>query len=429
VAAARWIALHPRLGLLPEREALLAATASAGGAGGGTAAARAAALRLSALDEASAAALAATEALERFGPEPACPHDGLTGMGLGASHQFSPTSLESLGRCPLQFFVERLLRAGEIPGEPLAHRLEENLLGDAAHATLRAFYQELRQAGAIGSPLAPASAAAAGAPPGLDRAMLAEIWQRELARAAGPVGRRLKGLFAALGRVWLRELERFIASDLETLREEGWEELELEVDVSGELPVGDAEPLRVGGRLDRLLRAGARRRLDDYKTSPSLAKRLLPAALLRLESLQLPLYRELVALRERLPALAIGCGLLGVGPRAAGAEDLAPRLLPKGDVREGFLESLAVVARLARAGLFPAWPDEAGHCRACSHRPTCRKGHEPSIQRLEADARLADFRDVKRKVSGAGRHLLAGLRREADGGAEAGEPPPEEESP
>jgi hypothetical protein len=247
--------------------------------------------------------------------------------------------------------------------------------------------------------------------------ILRDVWRKRLGAAAGPAYSRLRALFDVLGERWLRGLEGFVRRDLAELRGLEPGGLRLEEEFEARLALAPGLKISAGGRLDRVVEAEGGVWIDDYKTGARLAKLKSRTSILRGLHLQLPLYREIVAARGKLSVSRVKARLLGVGP----ASDETPQVLDlDGDAREGFLETLRVAVRLALEGRFPLRKDteEVSYCRWCAYRRTCRKTHEPTLSRLEADPRLADFRDLRRK---ADRNLYT-LKQVRDRAAAGGRP-------
>ena len=211
--------------------------------------------------------------------------------GLAATERFSVTDLERFGDCSSIWFVERMLRPGEIDFE-----LDAKLRGSVAHATLARFFAQL-----------PAEV-------GVDRLT------PDTVEAAWPV--MLRCLHDALGgqrvgdTVGGRELARGLERDLEAfLRVEANLNLEFvprrfEVRFGGaSSPPGLKEGLKLGdfavtGTIDRIdMDPGMSPRgvLWDYKSGATVHS---AAQLARQGKLQLPLY--IMALRDLLGIEPIG---------------------------------------------------------------------------------------------------------------------------
>jgi RecB family exonuclease len=185
------------------------------------------------------------------------------------------------------------------------------------------------------------------------------------------------------------------------------------------LDLAEGSRISVGGRLDRVIEAEGRVWIDDYKTGAGLSKLKSRSSILRGLHLQLPIYREIVAAQRKLPVARVKARLLGVGPAS---EESPQELELEGTAHEGFLETLRVAVRLAAAGRFPLRKDseDVAYCRWCAYRRTCRKTHEPTLSRLEADPSLADFRDLRGK-SDKKKHTLEQVRAPSAAGGKTAE--------
>lgn len=400
---ARALLVAPSLGLAPPRDALVACVVRARN---GALAARRFLGEFATVDSATDRALACVERLESFdASEPL--HDGMTGVGLTADWRFSPSSLERLGRCPLQFFLRDVLGVGELDQEAVAHRVESNVLGEAVHGALARLYGGLVDDGVF--PVSTGSLEDVTST-ALDR--LEDLWRHELEAIAGPSLRRLRGLYDILASGWLGSLRDFVRHDLARLAELRARPIALEQWLREDLRVTTGAVLPLGGRLDRVLGCEAGEafvQVDDFKTGRSLVQKLRPAEQLRGHEIQLPLYRELVEASALGQGLAVRASLLPVGPEAEVGEQ---RLTDRAGVRSGTLETIGVLLDLARRGRFPAHASR--WCSYCGYRATCRRDHEPTRHRFQIGPELADFRDCKLKSSRRGLSTLAGVRASLD---------------
>jgi RecB family exonuclease len=402
-------ARSPRLGLLLPSDALVAGAVAARD---GTKAARLLLRGLSLDDEHRVAAVSCVEQIESFDPARA-DFDGATGMGIDPARTLSPTALERLGRCPLSFFLRDVLGLRELDEEAVPHRIESRVLGNAVHDTLADLCRKVRDEKLLSEEMAEEKAKA--------RALeiLREIWKKQLQAAAGPAYSRLRALFEVLGGRWLRSLEEFVARDLAEMRGLQPDGLLVEEKFAAKIKLPPGLTISAGGRLDRVIEAGGELWIDDYKTGAGLGKLKSRTHILRGLHLQLPLYREIVAAQRKLSPSRVKARLLGVGPAS---EETPQELDLDGEAREGFLETLRVAVRLAREGRFPLRrdSDDVSYCRWCAYSRTCRKTHEPTLSRLDADPRLADFRDLRRKADKK-MYTLGQVRKKAAAGGEPAE--------
>jgi hypothetical protein len=213
------------------------------------------------------------------------------------------------------------------------------------------------------------------------------------------------GLWDLLGAQWLAALEEFARRDAAALGA-ALEPARLEHPAEASIPLGAGHgDLRLRGRFDRLLRRADGLVVSDYKIGGRPAAFVEPAPILKGERLQMPLY---ILLAERAeggdPPPAVHAEVLGVGPafaRDAPGERsavLAPERFNAW--RDGFLETLAVLRDLARAGLYPLDADRV-RCGRCPYARACRRHHGPTLDRLRAHPSLARFRATRAKSSRA----------------------------
>jgi len=275
----------------------------------------------------------------------------------------SATSLETYAACPYLWFLGRVLglAAWEDPGWEVDPRQE----GDWAHEALRLFFDP-RETGGIGPPLwdperfrdclARAGRAKAG-------------WQKAHPMLAEA---RFEPLFQRLSQVVRQEIEAL----------QGWDILGVEMEMAQEpgllAPLGDGEPLRIRGRLDRLERRGKELRVCDYKhtSNPSLPGQAVKVEEFGKSSFQIPLY--LLAAQSLAPGPTeefIGrvCPSKRQhgGPKEVilGLND--PLLAGEGGGPPGILAAVAGLWQRMLAGDFVAQPDKQ-QCAFCDWAGTCR---------------------------------------------------------
>ena len=396
-----WMARQSLLGLVPSRDALLSATV---GEGGGVTAARACLAALDLMSPRVEAALSVVEKLEDFDPRDMS-HDGMTGEGVSDEHLFSPSQIEQLGRCPLSFFLGRVLGLQSLEDEPRPERALRNDLGTAVHDCLSEVYARL-PSGRV--PDATTESEAFEKLYGELVEVLDETWPRYWQEAFGPSATEFAGLLDTVGKRWRDAVEEFLREDLGRLSGKTIREIERESEIHATLDLGQLTPVHLRGRMDRHFVLDEKNVcIDDYKTSGDLKKRLSPSEVYRGNNSQLPLYREMVAGKRKVPLASVTARLLGVGPDRV--EESADLKL-KDDQRLSFLETLAVPVALAREGHFPAYEDSVA-CRYCEFRRGCRKNHVPTARRFQKREELADYRDSKSK--GKDRLTLADIRSNA----------------
>ena len=328
-------------------------------------------------------------------------HDGVTGPHPEAWEELwerglSPTTLETYGRCPFQYFARRMLGL-----EPLDRPEDEEPLdaleqGQLCHAVLQAFYDGF-DPGDPGDWSARLDRAAAKA--------LSEHGERY------PTGYPLT--WEATGEQITELLREVVRADLGEMAESGFRPAETETGLETRLGPEWPEDLRglpVHGRLDRLDRheRDVRYRVIDYKHKSS-AKRgtedndpVLSA--IRGQKLQLPFYVLLAAAyaneRGPAPAAAVEAAWYFIArrwedgplyPRGFAAETWRQ---PEGQrIRDTVAQLLGGI----RAGEFFIMPGP--YCRYCEVSEICRKGHSPSATRAKrhpAAEALAQTRKQKK---------------------------------
>ncbi len=379
--AASAIPAHPRsriaacmqtYGLLHRAdETLLVALASETGADAGAA--------VAARRPELAAGIALVAATDAFGSSTGA-YDGRVGAGL-RRESMAATSLERLGRCPLQFFFRDVLRvdAPRTPTSPF--EADAASTGTRVHDVLREVYARLREERAFEGGDVAARVVRA-------RALLREAWKANAGEEASARAAHLPLLDRIEGVRWLRALDAFLEADLARIADEGLVPESLEHEVDRVIPQGP-EGLLVRARFDRVLRGPKGAVVGDYKTGGGLSARVNSRAMLSGAALQVPIY----ALVSGSPV-----ELLGVGPRSE-ARVVRFEGFDSPEERDGVLETLRIVAALAATGRFPL--RSGGHCAWCDYRSACRRGHPPTEFRETEAEDTRDARDCWSKTDKA----------------------------
>ncbi|MFQ5719120.1 MAG: RecB family exonuclease, partial [Acidobacteriota bacterium] len=323
----------------------------------------------------------------------------------------SPSSLEELGTRPLRYFFRDVLHVERPEPEPGPDHLAPRLLGTAVHQLLHDLYAQLAREQAFEQEPAALQARAA--------ALLQTRWESWVAALIGRHILRLPFLWREEARRWKRAISTFIAADLATIADEGWQPVDFELHVQRALELGHGTVLPVRGIFDRLLQQRGRRCVGDYKTGRAdLKSRVGVTNMLRGIALQVPLYRMLAAApgtdHPSDEELQVELLRIGLTDREAG-EAPARRVLFAGfDATaqdDGFRETLRVLASLLRAGCFPLHHD-GRICDHCDYALACRTNHVPTREREAHAVDGADFRDIKAKTA-TKETLLAGVRAAA----------------
>lgn len=332
--------------------------------------------------------------------------DCLTEVGIHVDRAISVSAVEQLIRCPQSYFLRYVLGVRELIDAPEEHRIEIHALGTAVHDALKSVYGALKKKKKLKPPVEAAVAEAL--------TLLGKEWDNVLRRSAGPSFERLRGLYRLLSARWLESLEQFVASDVRTLIENGVQNIELERNYRARIPLAANLAVEAYGRLDRVTLGNDGVFVTDYKTSGNLADKVASKNIVTGWNVQLPLYREILAQECRTTPQEIAAQLVGIGPEFDDPQGILAQLKWQPDVREGLLETIAVALRLVRDGRFPLQKSDG--CRYCRYRRTCRKNHEPTLDRLNNESELRDFLALCEKSKKA--PTLSKLReQDADNGA------------
>ncbi|HET8946479.1 MAG TPA: PD-(D/E)XK nuclease family protein, partial [Candidatus Polarisedimenticolia bacterium] len=343
---------------------------------------------------------------------------GDAGVSPAPPRPWSPSRLEQLGACPQLAFFRQRLRLDEWGGDEAPHEIDPREMGSAVHETLAQVYTR-------------ALAGPAGEHRDAESRPIADLVDAAWGEATARIAARFEpyaGLCDLVGGAWRDAIVRFVERDLPALLSAGGiVACEAEADAVLAIP-GRTEPLRLGGRFDRLLRrADGAVVVSDYKTGGTLADFVLPRDFLKGRRLQMLLYAlmaEAGTLRTggqpigaRAPHLEVE--VLGVGPRYDRPGEEGRAVLDAaalGPARAGLLETLAVLLRLVDAGLYPL-DETSAFCERCAFARACRRSHGPTLERLARHPALREFALLRRKSTRA--PLLAQVEaRGPDGGAE-----------
>ncbi len=329
-------------------------------------------------------------AIDDYGDAPL--HWDASGVAVPAKTHWTPSQLESLGRCPLRYFFDHELGL-VAPPDPPDGELSRRDLGRLFHEVLRDLYRELfdgpgeREGRGL---RADALSHARQRLPALLSAVLARIDERRtLAPFLTPI--RIAQ--------WSDQLAEFVADDVARLRERGC--------TGGDFELADQVELDVAGtkvtlklRYDRVVRDGAGRAwIGDYKLRrhSALKDAASVAAAVKGRELQLPLYGRARAGREKEIA---GLELLALAPERDGTKESEKGRAVALDLealreRDGELQAtLKTLLELRAAGSFPLQPDnelEHGQCGSCDWRRACRHAHGATRERVAAASQNRDY--------------------------------------
>lgn len=361
-------------GLLTLRQAIMAAGLLASER---VAAARAAAWTLGVLDAGLDASLHHVERVDAWKPAGAGAFEFDGEIGAPGLQTFSPTGLDRVGGCPLQYFFSNVLRLEDLVDPDADAWTDARRVGGAVHEALRELYNGgIWRSGAFDAA----------------RSSLLESTVEMAFDIAFPHLREdVPAAFEWLVRQWSRAIARFVEVDARWLAELHAASVATEVEVNVELSV-NGESLHVKGRVDRVVELETRGlRISDYKTGRREAADHLGATKVqRGTALQLPLYAlAFEAAGRGLPSVEV----LRVYPdldrkvrspvKALEAEELS-------NLRAQLAGAISTLARLVNAGKFPITLDRKP-CEFCDFARACRQVHAPTRVRHAAAEALASY--------------------------------------
>lgn len=309
------------------------------------------------------------DALHRFGNPGG--QDGCVGPqdpdAIFGERGVSATALETFGRCPFQFFAQRLLGVAAPDDDIPGLRVPPDRRGLAVHDFFERFYRglDVEKAGAD---------------------FPVERFERTFAESiavfsAGEVGVH-SVIWEAEKAVLKAALSSFIREDWARFQGDPHRPAFFEVEIPGELDP-PLDGIRFFGKPDRIDVAGDSVRIVDYKTG-RVPKPLRDV--LRGRRSQPPLY---LLLAERFfAARGDGPRRMSFVYRPIGGDRMDEALtdVEWRENRSSIIHTLKTQLDLIRAGEFVILPDksaERGYCRVCSVQTICRKSHGPSRSRSE----------------------------------------------
>jgi hypothetical protein len=326
---------------------------------------------------------------ESYAPGSAA-YDGNVGACAPMPERWSVTALQRFGRCPLQHFFRDVLHVEEMEEEASRFEIPARELGIEVHRVLERVWGALADEGA-------ADAATPHAALARIDSLLDEAWPAVSRSLGDRLNERLPVLWSRVSAGWLDALRKFLREDVARVIGSGLRPAGLELRLAREIDLDRGRTLPLVGRLDRRLESGDGTVVGDYKSGGNLRRRCDATGMLKGLELQVPLYRLLADDSADVE-------LLGVGPEfdfeTEDAEEAGRRGVFRGfandRVREGFLETLRVLAELRRRGRFPLRAEEH-RCAWCAYRAACRRLHPPTLEREENAQDLRPFRLLDRK--------------------------------
>jgi RecB family exonuclease len=295
----------------------------------------------------------------------------------------SVSKIETLGKCPLQFFFAEVLRVRPLEEPVSVYEIESREVGNRVHDLLEEIYGRLRDEEAFDTDDEEALVAR-----GL------ELLDERRDRVLGDVERlkrRLPVLWGQLSQSWLEAVRRFMKHDLERIAGK-LRPVELERLRTEELDLGEGVREEVRGQFDRRFEGEEGTRVGDYKTSTFIAPRVDATAILKGRQLQVPLYSMMAGRTE--------VELLGIHPDLDPGDDKQRALFSWFDDDEqaqSFLHTLRVLFRLRDEGVFP-FHEDSQQCGWCDFQKACRRKHPPTRDRELLLTDADDYRKLDKKT-------------------------------
>ncbi len=287
---------------------------------------------------------------------------------LDADAPFSVSGLETLGRCPLQFFFKNVLRVGELDEQADAFDVSKRDWGTHVHAILEAVYRSLESEGLF---------AGARLEPLLSRGLeLLDLqWSEIVGGGTVRMAERLPVLWGWLSDTWLEALRTFLKADLKHAHDKSLRLAGLEETMDREVDLGEGTIARIRGRFDRRLAGADGTAIGDYKTSGGLERRVNQTNMLKGQALQVPLYWMLAGGDASVE-------LLGLGPEFDPNEGDSRHEFSgfDGEFRDSFLGTVRTLIDLRNRGTFPLNKQDRV-CSWCTYRQACRRNHPPTLER------------------------------------------------
>jgi ATP-dependent helicase/nuclease subunit B len=283
----------------------------------------------------------------------------------------APTPLERYARCPFQYFASDVLRL-EPSRVSLSQQPDAALVGTLCHATLRACYEQLVQAGW------PSTQATDDMK---ERAIRMSVEQ-----AAVDLESQHRTGHYLLWELAKDQIVTLMTAALETEEaeqtEHPYQPIAFEVDGEGTIPnILDGELLKIRGRIDRLDRDrhSGTLRVVDYKfkvgSSMKPEDRNLTQSAVRGYRLQPPLYSCLTVPGQTTPS-QVQFLFLAPGWSAPISRSMFERKSWTSETGGLIHRTITILIDGIRAGRFFIIPD--GYCDHCEFRVICRREHAPT---------------------------------------------------
>lgn len=311
-------------------------------------------------------------------------YDGVLAVRPQLTRPLSPSFLETMGKCPLRAFFQRVLLVRELDA-PRPDELQAAEAGSLVHDLLARLYRALFDARALdpGTPVARARRRA--------RELLPEVLAACESELRGGLRDRHPAVWDALRRQLSEAVLDFVDRDLAVLLPAGVSELDTELELHVNLDGDQDDPLDVRGFADRVVLApSGELSVGDYKTGRDPAPFVRAGNVVRGTALQVPLYA--LAAARTFDTRSVRGQVLSVplrperDRRGTRARD---RELDLDEVERSAPGPLSVLGRLLRKGRFPFREHEG--CRYCAYAIACRRTHAASARRVERFEGFADY--------------------------------------
>lgn len=349
-------------------------------------------------------------------------YDGVVGdmSGWWKGHGyrgFSPTAIEVFGLCPFKFFMSKILELEPLDEPEKVDEIPSVDLGSLYHNILRDFYSRLikkRYFDSMAKEVNPVE-------------LLHDIAKKYFTE----VERQMPISYPILWEIKKEEiiayLTRFITCDLERVKQTGFiptylervVKLCLQNDLIKLVPVHpktvETSELTFKGKIDRIdLKKEENTisfRVVDYKSGKFTKENLIKSAL-KGQKLQLPFY---IIMAEHVLSEEIKKGLITEGQikldnasfvyitqdgeGKKGQKEIPEKTIEGGDWKDfkgQCWETLKEFLQYIHDGIFPISPaEDTQKCEWCEFSTVCRRGHQPLRFRLEQDARLKKYLEIR----------------------------------
>ncbi|MCB4757206.1 MAG: PD-(D/E)XK nuclease family protein [Elusimicrobia bacterium] len=295
------------------------------------------------------------------------PHafDGLIDPKVAANfvnrREISPSSLETYGRCPYQYFATKILRLEPFEKDVSAEEWPTDERGRALHDFFREFYSRLTKTA-------------------FSKKLFDEVYESKLGSLQASVVGIHPTLWEAMKIHLKGGLQNFIEEDLKLCSEEGWKPsyFEQTLGASLEPPLDGVDWIGIPDRIDL---ANGKARVIDYKTGHGFSGKVATEAI-RGRRAQAPLYlllSEKFLKKHKPPVKEISFVYKYLSDKEDGDKELSPADFEAN--KEAILATIREQIDLMRQGNYLFMKDD--YCSYCEVAPICRKNHGLSVYRSQ----------------------------------------------